>query len=88
MSVSGLVVMAALTGLVLPQQPGAAEAPLLVQGGDCYAIGEAVAAQNGGTLASANDAQQNGTPVCQVIIVVPAKEGERPKRMEIIVPKG
>lgn len=88
MTVSGLVAVAAVTALIMPQQPGAADMPLLVQGGDCYAIGEAVAAQNGGTLASANDAQQNGTPVCQVIIVVPAKEGERPKRMEIIVPKG
>jgi hypothetical protein len=61
---------------------------LLVQGGDCYAVGEAVAAQNGGTLASASEAQQNGASVCQIIVVIPGQNGERPRRMEIIVPKG
>ncbi|MCU0832135.1 MAG: hypothetical protein MUC58_11600 [Rhizobiaceae bacterium] len=61
---------------------------LLAQGGDCYAIGESVAAQNGGELAAASEARQNGQPVCQIIIVVRGQNGERPRRMEIIVPKG
>ncbi len=61
---------------------------ILVQAADCYAIGEQQAAAQGGTLAMANDAVQNGQPVCRVIIVVPGQNGERPKRMEIIVSKG
>ena len=61
---------------------------VLAQAADCYAIGEQQAAAQGGTLASANDAVQNGAPVCRVIIVVPGQNGARPKRVEIIVPKG
>ena len=61
---------------------------VLVQGADCYAIGEQQAAQQGGTLAAASDAVKNGQPVCRVIVVVPGQNGERPKRVEIIVPKG
>jgi hypothetical protein len=74
----------------VPAQPlmNIAPAPLLIQGAECYAKGEAEAAARGGTLASADEAQQNGAPVCQIIILVPGKDGARPKRMEIIVPKG
>jgi hypothetical protein len=61
---------------------------VLVQAADCYAIGEQQAAAQGGTLATASDAVQNGQPVCRVIVVVPGQNGERPKRVEIIVPKG
>jgi hypothetical protein len=61
---------------------------VLAQGADCYAVGEQQAVQLGGTLANASDAVQNGQPVCRVIVVVPGQNGERPKRVEIIVPKG
>jgi hypothetical protein len=61
---------------------------LLTQAADCYVIGEQQAAAQGGTLAAASDAVQNGQPVCRVIVVVPGQNGERPKRVEIIVPKG
>ena len=61
---------------------------VLVQAADCYAIGEQQAGQLGGTLANANDAVQNGQPVCRVVVVVPGQNGARPKRVEIIVPKG
>ena len=61
---------------------------LLVQAADCYAVGEQQAAEQGGTLATAGDAVKNGQPVCRVIVVVPGQNGERAKRVEIIVPKG
>jgi hypothetical protein len=61
---------------------------VLAQAADCYAIGEQQAAAQGGTLANANDAVKNGQPVCRIIVVVPGQNGERPKRVEIIVPKG
>ena len=60
---------------------------VLTQAADCYAVGEQQAAAQGGTLATAGDAVQNGQPVCRVIVVVPGQNGERPKRVEIIVPK-
>jgi hypothetical protein len=59
-----------------------------VQAGDCYAQGELKASEVGGALASADEAVQNGAAVCRIIIVVPAQNGERAKRVELIVPKG
>lgn len=53
---------------------------------DCYAIGERVAAENGGTLAGANPSNQGGQPVCVVIVLIPAKDGERPRRERFVVP--
>jgi hypothetical protein len=60
---------------------------IVAQAADCYALGEQQAAAQGGTLATASDAVQNGQPVCRVIVLVPGQNGERPKRVEIIVPK-
>ena len=48
---------------------------------DCYAIGEQIAAQNGGTLAKASPSSQGGQPVCVIVILVPGKDGERPRRI-------
>lgn len=78
------VLMAAAPIAAMP----APENLVLAQGADCYAVGEQQAVQLGGTLANANDAIRNGQPVCRVIVVVPGQNGERPKRVEIIVPKG
>lgn len=61
---------------------------VFVQAADCYAIGEEQAAAQGGDLATATDAVQNGQPVCRVIVLVPGQNGTRPRRVEIIVPKG
>ncbi|WP_442578503.1 hypothetical protein ACSBOB_23640 [Mesorhizobium sp. ASY16-5R] len=53
---------------------------------DCYAIGQQVAAQNGGTLARASQSSQGGQPVCVIVVLVPGKDGQRPRRTEIVVP--
>jgi hypothetical protein len=58
-----------------------------VVGGDCYAIGEQVAAQNGGTLAKAAPSTQGGQPVCVVVVLVPGKGGQRPRRVQLVVPQ-
>lgn len=55
---------------------------------DCYAIGEQIAAQNGGTLAKASSSTQGGQAVCVIVVLVPGKEGERPRRAEFVVPQG
>lgn len=55
---------------------------------DCYAIGQEVAAQNGGTLAMASSANRGGQEVCVIVVLVPGKDGERPRRAEMVVPAG
>ena len=54
---------------------------------DCYALGEDKAAEMGGQLAKANPDTEGGQPVCRVVIVVPGKDGERPKRVEVTIPQ-
>lgn len=53
---------------------------------DCYAIGEAVAAQNGGQLTKATAQQRGGQTVCVIVVLVPAQDGKRPRRAEFVVP--
>ena len=53
---------------------------------DCYAVGQQIAAQNGGTLAKASQSDQGGQPVCVIVVLVPGKEGQRPRRQEFVVP--
>jgi len=69
---------------VRPQQAGS----VVAVASDCYAIGQQVAAQNGGTLAKASPSTRGGQPVCVIVVLVPGKEGERPRRSEIVVPQG
>lgn len=65
----------------------AADGGVQMAASDCYSIGEQVAAQNGGTLAKASQATQNGQPVCVIVVLVPGKDGQRPRRTEIVVPQ-
>lgn len=54
--------------------------------GNCYAIGQQVAAENGGQLASATAANRGGKQVCVVVVLVPGNNGGHPSRKEIVVP--
>jgi hypothetical protein len=49
-------------------------------------VGEQVAAKQGGQLAKATPSTQNGAPVCVVVVLVPGRDGERPRRVEVAVP--
>lgn len=62
--------------------------PVVLAASDCYAIGQQVAAQNGGTLAKASQATRGGQQVCVIVVLVPGKDGQRPRRSEIVVPMG
>lgn len=53
---------------------------------DCYAIGQQIAAQQGGELAKATPDTQGGQPVCRIVVVWPGKDGQRGRRTEIVVP--
>ncbi|MBA8821212.1 hypothetical protein FHW00_003561 [Ochrobactrum sp. P6BSIII] len=59
---------------------------LIAAAGDCAAVGEQVAAKQGGQLAKATPSTQNGAPVCVVVVLVPGRDGERPRRVEVAVP--
>ncbi len=53
---------------------------------DCAAAGQRVAAAQGGTLTKATPAVQGGRNVCVVVVLVPGRDGERPRRVEVAVP--
>jgi hypothetical protein len=55
---------------------------------DCYSVGQQVAAQKGGQLAKARPETRRGKAVCVVVVLIPAKDGQRPRRAEIVVPAG
>ena len=70
----------------IAQTEASAAFPAIPVAADCYALGQQVAAQNGGTLAKASQSTQGGQPVCVIVVLVPGKDGERPRRSEIVVP--
>jgi hypothetical protein len=59
-----------------------------VAAADCYAVGEQVAAQYGGTLAKASASNRGGQTVCHIVVLVPGKDGQRPRRIQVDVPAG
>lgn len=61
--------------------------PVVAVASNCYAIGQQVAEQNGGTLAKASQATRGGRAVCVIVVLVPGKDGQRPRRSEIVVPQ-
>ncbi len=58
----------------------------IVAAADCYSVGQQVADQYGGTLARASESSQGGQPVCVIVVLVPGKDGQRPRRVEVVVP--
>ncbi|KUM24189.1 hypothetical protein AU467_07155 [Mesorhizobium loti] len=72
--------------IAMPVVQPSVEQPVVLAANDCYAIGQQVAAQNGGTLAKASQATRGGQQVCVIVVLVPGKEGQRPRRSEIVVP--
>ena len=83
LAAAGLV--AALPALALPAVALGGNGIAQSGGGDCYSIGLQVAADNGGTLAKASATTQDGQTVCIIVVLVPGKEGQRPRRAEFVV---
>jgi hypothetical protein len=82
------VILAATPALAMPQAVPDFVPAVTFVAGSCYAIGQQVAADNGGTLAKASEDVQGGQPVCRIVVLVKGKDGERPRRTEIVVPQG
>ena len=79
---------AAAAAPLMAGNPGDSGGPLVMAAdADCYAVGEEKAAELGGTLAKARPDVDGETPVCLLVIVVPGQDGERPRRVEIVVPQ-
>ncbi len=76
---------AALSAVSLPASARGGNGVVQSAGGDCYSIGLQVAADNGGTLAKASATTQDGQTVCIIVVLVPGKEGQRPRRAEFVV---
>src|SRR5262245_45655183 len=55
---------------------------------DCFSVGEQVAQQYGGTLAKASASNRGGQTVCHIVVLVPGKDGQRPRRIQVDVPAG
>lgn len=77
------LILAGLVSASLLVPPASAQAS-----GDCYAIGTQQAAREGGQLARATSEMRGGQRVCVIVVLMPARDGQRPRRKEIVVPAG
>lgn len=78
----------AFTGILFAVALTATQATLVAKAdaADCYEIGLQLAAKHGGQLARALPFVQDGRQVCRIVILVPGRDGARPRRAEYIVP--
>lgn len=90
----GSMVLALCAGILLAPQAGAApwlqpsrSDAVITVASDCYAVGQQVAAQHGGQLAKASSSTRGGQAVCVIVVLVPGKDGQRPRRAEVVVPQ-
>lgn len=74
------------TAMAFGSVPASNAEEMRVAQADCYSVGQQVAAQNGGTLARAQMVEQGGQQVCVVVVLMPARDGQRPRRQEFTVP--
>ena len=88
--IAALLALAASQAAATPVvSPGEADAlPVQMAAADCFSVGEQVAAQYGGTLAKASASNRGGQTVCHIVVLVPGKDGQRPRRIQVDVPAG
>ena len=76
------------SAMAIPVPVPQTESAVIPVAADCYAVGQQVAAQKGGTLAKASQSTRGGQTVCVIVVLVPGKDGQRPRRAEVVVPQG
>jgi hypothetical protein len=87
-SMAGMFVSSvAAAPLAVPSMPDSSGMFVPVSG-DCYAIGMQQAADVGGQLARATPEVRDGQQVCVIVVLMPARDGQRPRRNEIVIPMG
>ncbi|WP_040298903.1 MULTISPECIES: hypothetical protein [Bartonella] len=52
----------------------------------CAEVGRKVATQENGVLVRSKSAVQDGKNMCMIVVVVPARDGEKLRRVEVLVP--
>jgi hypothetical protein len=52
---------------------------------DCHAIGQKKADELGGQLARASPVVKDGQEACNIVVLIPAKDGNRPRRAEFVI---
>lgn len=57
-----------------------------VAAADCASIGRQMAAESGGKLIQAAESNQGGRPVCVIMILLPARDGQPPRRDRQVIP--
>lgn len=82
------IALAPVPVAALPVAAPTAPSALHLAAADCYAVGQQVAAQNGGQMVKATPETRGGQTVCVVVVLVPARDGQRPRRAEFVVPAG
>ncbi|MGE0501445.1 MAG: hypothetical protein AB7I79_07225 [Rhizobiaceae bacterium] len=85
---AGALLLAASQAIATPAMQPSAPETIVLASGDCYAVGQQIASQNGGQLAKATLSKRGGQNVCVIVVLVPAKDGGRPQRAEFVVPQG
>ncbi|MGL2349000.1 hypothetical protein ACOWKN_02725 [Helicobacter pylori] len=53
---------------------------------DCAEVGKKVSSRQGGTLTRSTPIVRDGENMCVVVIVMPAHNGKKPRRVEVVVP--
>ncbi|AGF75550.1 hypothetical protein [Bartonella vinsonii] len=53
---------------------------------ECIEIGREIAVQKSGVLVRSTPVVKDGRDTCVVVVVVPAREGEKLRRVEVTVP--
>lgn len=61
------------------------QAGVLVAQGGCSAAAREAAQQSGGQVLSVQTANQGGRTVCVVTVLIPAQDGNRPRRQTITI---
>jgi hypothetical protein len=84
-SLAALLVIAALAPTAAQTRREVVPGPALGGSSNCWAVGESVAASRGGELMNASPVVSGGRQACVVIIVV-RDAGQRPRRIEMVVP--
>lgn len=71
-----------------PEAPAAPASPAVSVAANCSAIGQSVAAQEGGQLLRASAVDRGGRTVCVITYTVPSRDGRPPRRVETTVDAG
>lgn len=53
---------------------------------ECLNPGTGIAKKQGGKLIKATPSVQDGREICVIVVIVPGRDGERPRRVEVAVP--